>query len=153
MTEKNMTLRELEKNIDLYSADLSLWPQGLVRPALALVEKDADAKALFDKALELDALLRQWQPPHMTAARMAGLEEKIVRAALSQGRAVAVKAGASLSAYLGRAGGGLVAMALLGFIIGITPSPAGADWVLDPVFYAQDQIIGGDIAASEEGLF
>lgn len=132
--------------LDVYSADLSRWPQDSVKPALALVGADAEAKAMFDKALALDDLMRVPAAP----ANYAALEDKIMAriAATAQEKTapvvMPVAASALRPAWLFAPGGGLLAAVILGFFFGADMQVAQADYLLDPVYYSQEQIIGDD---------
>ena len=139
---------EFKKMIEIYSADLARWPKHLVKPALALVEKSAEAKACFDAALKLDDTLRSWQP---SSARLEGLERKILEKiqAVPQEREGSSRF-SWRPVWIFAPVGSLVAAAVLGFIIGFSPVQQ-SDYLLDPVFYSQDQIIGGDDIDSYTG--
>lgn len=140
--------------LDLYSADLSLWPQDSVKPALALVEKDEVAKALFDEALALDVFMRVQDAP----VNLAALEDKIMAriAKTAQEKtapALSVAAPAIRPALLFAPGGGLLAAVILGFFWGAGDIQTQADYLLDPVYYSQEQIIGDDADLTEEEVF
>jgi hypothetical protein len=132
-----MNIEEFRDNVDLYSADLSRWPRDRVRPALALVEASPEARACFDAALALDDLLRHGVP--RAHADLDALEDRIMAA-------VAVKHAVtpSLFSLAGRAMLGLFVAAVLGFMAGFGHRAEARDLLLDPVFYAQDQVISGD---------
>lgn len=137
-----MTLDELKEHVDLYSADLSRWPQDKVKAALQFTSENKEAKKYFDAALALDDRLRHFTPkqPDLNA-----LESRIMAEIAKTPRAAPAKA-AEISvtpAWIFAPGGALLAAAILGFIIGIMPAkPQNTDTLVDPVYYSQD--IGGD---------
>ena len=152
-----LKMAEFRRLLDIHSADLSCWPVDKVKPALALTESSPAAKAEFDRALALDAQLRGYAP---AAAPMKGLEEKIMqaaamtpqhgpRAASRQRRSRKTKSFWKPS-WLFAPSGGLIAVALAGFIIGNAPE-VKRDYLMDPVFYSQDQVIAGDNIDSYTG--
>jgi hypothetical protein len=143
------TLQEFRDRVDLYSADLSHWPEADIRPALDFMARDAAAKEYFEAARALDDRLRAYEPP---APRLDALEARIMTEIARAPRPAMPPA----QAFAGRAwlfapGGGLVAAAVIGFLIGFSPAQQ-ADTLLDPVYYAQDQIISGDADMFEGGL-
>lgn len=146
-----MKPEEFKKHVDLYSADLSRWPVELVRPALALMEDSAEAARYFDAALKLDDALRaDVRETAPSPALEAAIMKKI--AALPQKKSAAHKT-AWRPALLFAPGGSLLAVAILGFFIGLQPA-AQTDTLLDPAFYAPEQIIAGDnLDIYEEELF
>jgi hypothetical protein len=147
-----MTLDDFREHVDLYSADLSRWPQDKVKPALALVKADAAAKKYFDEALALDDRLRGYAPK---APPLGALEERILKDIRRTPQRKPATRPAEVHVtptWLFAPGGGLLAAAILGFIIGLTPPQAPGDTLLDPVYYAQDQIIG-DADADTGGIF
>lgn len=139
-----MTLDEFREHVDIYSADLSRWPQDKVKPALQMVRDNALAKEYFDAALMLDSKLRAYTPQ---APALPALEDRILKgiakplsAPVARVEEVHIR-----SAWIFAPGGGLLVAALIGFIIGLSPpSQTNGDTLVDPVYYAQDQIIGGD---------
>ena len=46
-----MTLDEFREHVDIYSADLSRWPQDKVKTALQMVRENTAAKEYFDVGL------------------------------------------------------------------------------------------------------
>ncbi|MEZ0226681.1 MAG: hypothetical protein ACAH83_19145 [Alphaproteobacteria bacterium] len=140
-----MTLDEFREHVDIYSADLSRWPQDKLKTALQMVKENTAAKEYFDAALALDDKLRAYAP---TAPSMAALEDRILKGIAASRQPVLKPVQEDVhirSAWIFAPGGGLLAAAILGFIIGLSPpSAGGGDTLVDPVYYAQDQIIGGD---------
>lgn len=137
-----MTLEEFKYNVELYSADLSRWPQDAMKQAISFMRENHEAKDLFDEALALDAKLRLFVPrePDMQA-----LENRIMAAIAQEDPRVpqetmAVKWRAS---WIFAPSGGLMAVALVGFMLGFTPRPA--PYVpLDPAYAAEQQLAGAD---------
>lgn len=148
------TLAKFRENVDLYSADLSRWPQEEVKPALALIEQEAEARAYFDAALALDATLRAYAPkPAALEALEARIMKEIAGAPRERPAAPVTRVSAALPfgrAWLYAPGGGLVAAAVIGFLIGFTPAQQ-AETLLDPVYYSQDQIVD-DVDTLEGGI-
>jgi hypothetical protein len=154
-----MTFEEFKENVDLYSADLSRWPRDMVKPALQFVKDDARAKAYFDAALALDDKLRSYAPK---APMLEGIEARVmaeIRKTKQEkpGKGAAAPAPVDVRvtpAWIFAPGGGLLAVAVLGFIIGLMPpSEQPGDTLVDPVYYSQDQIIGGDSDMDAGGMF
>jgi hypothetical protein len=173
-----MKLEAFKDNVDLYSADLSRWPVELVKPALALVEADDAARDYFEAAALAEDELRAYDPsPADTAALQNAILAAITADPAQNSGAENREAGqGSFSAHLAAAGaarrktaglkwkpaylfapgGGLLAAAILGFIIGVMPqgrSVSGGDYLVDPVYYAQDQILHSDSDLYNGGLF
>ncbi len=136
-----MTEKEFRELVDTYSADLSRWPVPMMKGALALIEQSPAARAYFEDALRLDDILRQYAP---LPPDIGTLEEKVL-SAISVPPPVEKPAPAVQwrPAWFFAPGGGLVAMAFLGFIIGSSPQQAPSP-LLDPALYLQDQVISGD---------
>lgn len=138
-----MSIEEFRHNVDLYSADLSRWPQDLVRPALARMESCVDSKTYFEAALALDALLREGAAPE-ARPDLAALEGRIMMAVKNP--AVAMPPPALFAFTARRAFLGLFVAAVLGFMAGFGHKAQASDTLLDAAFYTQDQIIAGDDA-------
>ena len=150
------TLDEFKDNVDLYSADLSRWPDELVKPALAMMQQDNAAQEYFEAMLALDGTLRGYGPKD---GDLGALEERIMAEIAKTPKAPAVVAAQASSesgykgfnrAWLFAPGGGLLAAAVIGFILGIMPAEEKADTLLDPVYYTQDQIIGAEAPADSD---
>lgn len=141
-----MTLDEFRNNVDLYSADLSRWPQALVKPAVACMKDNAEAAALFEKQLLADAQLREFTP---RTGDMSALEARIMQGLAEQSPASmpvtpAVAAAAAKSAWkpswIFAPSGGLMVIALIGFLAGFNPQPTS--YVpLDPSYVAEEQVL------------
>ena len=170
------TLEEFRDDVDLYSADLSRWPTEKVKPALALMEGEAAAKDYFDAARAAEDELRAYDPQ---PADTAALEARIMAAVQADPAQEEPGAGMDFAAHLAaqetakiatrnddaartttvkwRAawlfapGGGLLAAAILGFIIGVLPHRASSDYLVDPGYYAQDQIVNSDSDLLNDG--
>ncbi|MDE1153242.1 MAG: hypothetical protein PW788_11960 [Micavibrio sp.] len=154
-----MTLDEFKNNIDLYSADLSRWPEADIRAAVKLMESDAAAKALLGKDVNFDDMLRRYAP---AMPALSALEARIMQqvAVTPQSRetaprdntfkaAVAAAAVDKKSAWrpvwLFAPGSGLLAAAILGFLFGFQPQQHKGS-LLDPAYYNAAQIIAADAA-------
>lgn len=137
-----MTLDEFKHNVELYSADLSRWPQDAMKRAISFMRENHEAKELFDEALALDAKLRLFEPKEPD---MQALETRIMAAIAQEDPRVpqetmAVKWRAS---WIFAPSGGLMAVALVGFILGFNPKPA--PYVpLDPAYAAEQQLASAD---------
>lgn len=139
-----MTLDEFKHNVEIHSADLTRWPQGLVKLALARMETDAEARAFFDAHLGLDAQLRLYAPAPQA---LAALETRIMQAVAKESPAVpAAAAGPQWRAgWVFAPSGGLLAAALIGFIIGFNPQPQAQPFApLDPAYVAEQQLASAD---------
>jgi len=165
-----MTLEEFKNNIDLYSADLSHWPEADIRAAVKLMEKNAEAKALLAKDVNLDDMLRRYAP---ATPQLSALEARIMQqiAATPQSRtpvkdaalkddsfkaAVAAASATPKSSWrplwLFAPGGGLLAAALLGFLVGFQPAQHKGS-LLDPAYYNAAQIVNADAADETAGAY
>lgn len=148
------TLKEFQDNVDLHSADLARWPEAMVKPALQFMKENAQAKEYFDAVLALEDELRRYVPKEPA---LEALENRIMAGIAKTPRAAAPAKTPELrvsKAWIFAPGGGLLAAAVLGFLIGLAPAPqGGSDTLVDPVFYSQDQIIGSDSDADTGGLF
>lgn len=137
-----MTLDEFRNNVDLYSADLSRWPQTLVKPAVTFMKDNAEAAALFEKQLLADASLREYTP---RTGDLSALEARIMQGLAEQSPAtISVKPAAAASlwkpSWIFAPSGGLMVVALIGFLAGFNPQPAS--YVpLDPSYVAEEQVL------------
>lgn len=141
-----MTLDEFRKNVDIYSADLSRWPQALVKPAVAFMKDNAEASALFEKQLIADAQLRAHTP---RIGDISALEARIMQGIAEQSPALApvqaaVAAPATKSfwkpSWVFAPSGGLMVVALIGYLAGFNPQPK--HYVpLDPSYVAEEQVL------------
>lgn len=149
------TLGDFKNHVDLYSADLSRWPVGKIKPALLLVENSAEAKAYFDAALKADAALRHFIP---ASRDLAALEARIMAAVAGapQYEDAVEKRGLFGTNWQLRnifaPGSGLLIAAVMGFVIGLSPAPSQST-VLDSSFYSGDQIISGDADIYDGDMF
>lgn len=133
-----MTLEEFKKNLDLYSADLSLWPQDMLKPALRLMEKNDIARAAFEAELKIDHALRLYDP-------LSSMHKKLEDTIMARIKDMPQQARRPYAlkwrpAWVWPSCGGLLAAAIVGFFVGFSPAPQ-QDSLLDPVFYAEAQII------------
>lgn len=145
-----MDKKELVELTEIYSADLARWPQEKVKPALALIERDAEARAVFDAALALDAELRLYDAP---ARDLSALEERICAAVRAEERdAIMPPPAARMLRFGGVAAQafGLVLALFLGFVTGAPPSVDGAasEGLSAEMLYAPDQLV----AAEDEAI-
>lgn len=153
-----MTLDEFKNLLEIYSGDLSRWPAGKLQAAVALVKQNPAAQALLDDAVAFDHTLRHYEAPQ---ADMAALENRILAAiadvpAASESRPADAPQPWTIfgwrPAYIFAPSGGLLAAALIGFMIGAAPAPH-TEHLLDPSFYSVDQIMTGDADIYEGSLF
>lgn len=156
-----MTLDEFKNLLDVYSADLSRWPQDKLQDAVALTKNNAKAQQLLDAALDVDDALRHYTPP---AADIAALENRILAAIedIPAGQAgdasphhTAAQSWTVFGwrpAFIFAPSGGLMAAALIGFMIGATPVQQTGN-LLDPAYYSVEQIMNSDAEIYEGGLF
>jgi len=147
-----MDFETFRHNIELYSGDLSRWPQALIRDAAQLAEKDPRAKALLEAHVSFDAVMRQYAPSPSTP-RLQALESRILQqiAVLPQGAETVIapiSRGTWRPAWLMAPGGGLIAAALIGFLIGFHPQPQ-KDILLDPGYYNDAQVVASNDAATD----
>jgi len=153
-----MTLDEFKHLTDIHSGDFSKWPVDKVNPALALLATSPQAKQWFDGVLHLDDALRR--ADINVRADYAALEMKIMQAI---GRTPQASATHEFSvayrfrlSHLFAPSGGLLAMALVGFLIGFNPSasltPDGlqADDMAQIVFSAGANDVLGDADADND---
>lgn len=141
-----MTLDEFRNSVDIYSADLSRWPQALVKPAVAFMKDNPEAGALFEKQLMADAQLRA-HTPHI--GDLSALEARIMQGIAEQAPAsapvqAAVAAAATKSfwkpSWVFAPSGGLMVVALIGYLAGFNPQPK--HYVpLDPSYVAEEQVL------------
>ena len=143
-----MTLEDFEKNIDLYSADLSRWPESQIRAAVELRKAKPEAKQLLEKHVSFDDVLRAYVPkePNVSALEVRIMAEV---ARTKQGVRAADVSGPAKSGFNWRPlwlfapGGGLAVAALLGFLVGFQPQQH-KDTLLDPAYYTESQLIHSD---------
>lgn len=146
-----MKLDEFKDCVDIYSADLSRWPQDRLKAALLLMEESPEAKSCFERDLRLLEAAQGLAP---AMPDLFALENRIVQRVRDLGASSLPEAAAVFRwklPWLAAPGGGLLAAAFLGFMIGLHP-PQG-ELLLDPVFYAEDQIIRGDSDFYDGGVF
>lgn len=149
-----LNIGDFKNNVDLYSADLSRWPVDDVKPALLLIENSSFAREYFEAALKNDAALRLFAP----APRDLGALESRIMATIAKIPQYAEPVTRGISAInwslrdLFAPGSGLVAAAVIGFVIGLTPAPSSGS-VLDAAFYNGDTVIAGDAEIYEGDIF
>lgn len=155
---------KFKENVDIYSADLSRWPLSDVKPAIAFMEANPVARAYFDEALKLDDVLRFYQPVPEEAAALAALEARIMaaidrpsvsvtRRAMSHAQKLPAKVLSWRPEMLFLPGGGLIAAAVMGFLIGFTPAPSDAITLSQaPAYLTADQATAVD-DIDDESMF
>ena len=148
-----MELSEFKRCVDLYSADLARWPQALMKPALALVDGDAEARQYLKAMQAVDGLLRGYTPREPD---LAALERRILsdasRLPLYAEDMPPVFARWN-PAYLFAPGGGLLAAAIIGFYMGLNPATQADIFLTDPVAYAQEEVLGDDLEIYNGEIF
>jgi len=153
-----MTLDEFKNLLDIYSGDLSRWPADKLQAAVSLAKQNPAAQALLDDAVAVDHTLRHYD---VSAVNIQALESRIMAAiadipVAGEGATTDLPQPWTLfgwrPAYIFAPSGGLLAAALIGFLIGSTPA-AHTDYLLDPSFYSVDQIMTGDADIYEGSLF
>ena len=131
-----MKISDFQKYLDLYGADLSRWPAHEIRPAVDLLQCDPQVGKILSVAENLDRMLLYYQP---LPVNINVLEDRIMRQ--TKGASAHKKPDSSLSAaYLCVPGGGLLIVTILGFMMGFHPA-VKESFLLDPLFYTQDQLI------------
>ena len=144
-----MTIEDFKKNIELYSADLSRWPESRIREAVKLMQAQPSAKALLEEHVGFDDVLRAYTPKEPD---VSALEARIMAqvARTKQGGELKHSAGAAKPSLLNwrplwifAPGGGLAVAALIGFLIGFQPHQH-KDMLLDTAYYSEAQLIQGD---------
>jgi len=137
-----MKISDFQRYIDLYGADLSRWPRHEIRPAVDLMQHDPKAGEILSAAEKFDQLLRHYPPARVN---MNALANRIIQQ--TKRTRAAEKPAAFNPAYLYVPGGGLLIAAILGFMIGFH-TPTKESLLLDPVFYAQDQLLSNSEGTS-----
>jgi hypothetical protein len=154
-----MTLnqKEFQDKVDLYGADLAKWPAAEVTTALAFMTAHPAAKAYFDDMARIEAALRSMDMPttdtNVLETRILSRISDIMQdmparenetADQNQGYPPAPAASALISIrpqFLFAPGGALLAIALIGFIMGSQLASGDDDLAMDPVTYAQQTIL------------
>jgi len=141
-----MKISDFKKYISIHGADLSCWPQHEIRPAVDLIQHDAEAGKILAAAEKFDQMLRHYPP---VSINMNALAEKIIRQAKRTATRAKPAAAALNPAYFYVPGGGLLVAAILGFMIGFhSMTETKEASMLDQVFYTQDQVINDSGEAS-----
>lgn len=153
-----MTLDEFKNLLVLHSGDLSRWPSEKLQAAVALAKQNPAAQALLDEAVAMEDTLRHYD---VAAVNISALENRIMAAiadvpAASESRAPDAPEAWTIfgwrPAYIFAPSGGLLAAALIGFLIGSSPVK-NTEYILDPAFYSVEQIMAGDADIYEGSLF
>lgn len=108
-----MTPEAFKKHMSLYGADLSRWPRDEVKPALRLIERDADIARFFAQMESLDSYLRAQTPLVVVTPALAARIAKEARRIPQDGAVVMPQSLRRM--YM--QGAGLFAAAVLGFVI------------------------------------
>lgn len=149
--------------VETHGADLSRWPLDAVKPALALMEVDAAAKAAFADAEDIDDMLRRADAlmTQSIAARHGvtapALQARILAqiadsAQASRGAPAVVAAQAVNMARAGAfglrslfaPGGSLLMVGLVGFMMGFMQPASAQETLLDGLVHGQDIVIAGE---------
>lgn len=146
-----MKLEEFKAGVDIYSADLARWPQELVKAALQLMAESPEAKRYFEQDLRL---LEITQETVVSSPDLSALEDKIMMAVLAAAAETVSGENAVVPwrvSWLALPGSGLLVAAFLGFMVGL--QSVQSDLLLDPVFYAEEQIIQSGSDFYDGGVF
>ena len=152
-----MTRDNFVELLDAYSADFSLWPAELIKPALAMIDQDASCRAAFEQALALDDQLRKADADIVAqadrrygdgAALMARIMAEIDTPAAATAQQIPVKSAVAGWRTFFAPSGGLLFVAVLGFMMGLQ-QPALSDDGADAIVGGADVVIavdGGDVS-------
>ena len=157
-----LSFADFENLLDMHGADLSRWPLEHVKPALALMQDNAQAAASFAQAERMDDLLRRGDVA--PACNVAALQARIMTAIAGSVQTrddlpAAVIAADAINANapargglrnLFAPGGGLLMIGLIGFMMGFMQPASAQDTLLDGLVHGQDMVISGDGAAMGE---
>lgn len=165
-----LSMDDFNALLDCHGADLSRWPLDAVKPALALIEQDATAKALFDGAGRMDDLLRRADAevdlriaarhgqtaPELQARILAAINNASDMPAVAPvvaAQAVKASRGALLSLRsLFAPGGSLLMIGIVGFMMGfMDPANAQQETLLDGLVHGQEMVISGDADTTTMG--
>lgn len=148
-----MSLNDFLNKLDLYGADLSRWPEDDIKPALTCMARDKIAKTAFAETEAMEALLRFHDTGLGTHFDSTALADNVMRAINAAGSEPEdISFSLMIRNYIAPAVSGLMAMAIVGFMIGL-PAVAGQA-PSDPFQQAVSQAVGDDDAdLYTEGLF
>lgn len=138
-------LETFRSHLDLYSADLSRWPEDKMKQALSLMQKNVKARDMLAREEALDRILRAWD---VDTAADARLEDRIMQQVASMSASMVTLKPRHLFAPLG----GLAAAVIIGFLIGMNPSPQ-ADSLIYTIYAEEEAIIAGDTDILDGGVF
>ncbi len=165
-----LPFEDFDALLALHGADLSRWPLDAVKPALALMESDAQAKTLFAENERMDDMLRRSDA--VTDLRIGARHGKTapelqarIMAQIAQGPQDAVPAALAAQALgkmrarggmfglkaLFAPGGGLLMVGLVGFMMGFMQPASAQDTLLDGLVHGQDIVIAGDVDTGPMG--
>ncbi len=149
-----MNLDDFMNRLDLYGADLSRWPVQDVKAALSMIADNRAAKDAFAATEAMESLLRFADPAMPVAIDTDKIAEKVM--ATIAGNPVSLQPRTEISFfrsikdYMAPAFGGLMAMAIVGFIAGM---PAITHLQDDPFMQAARQLVTEDTDLYTGGLF
>lgn len=144
-----MKIDEFKNLTDTHSADLSRWPKEKIHAAQVLIAHNEDARKYFDEALLLDDILRRCDIIGTKSSSL--LEAKILGKISSMRQEEPSFFGFFNPAALFAPSSGLLAAALIGFIMGFSP-PSVQDQNLTDPFYAE-QVAENDTIVDEGEIF
>ncbi len=138
-----MKMSDFQKYIGLYGADLSRWPAHEIKPAINLIQNNTEAGKILSSAEKFDQILRHSSPARVNEKHLTGsIMKQVKRMPLYIAPAFSIK-----PAYFYVPGGGLLVVAILGFMIGFHTT-IKESLLLDPIFYTQGQSINDSEEAS-----
>lgn len=138
-------LEIFRSHLDLYSADLSRWPESEMRQALALMQENVKARDLLAREEALDRILQAWD---VDTAAGAALEDRIMQQVAAVSATMVTLKPRHLFAPLG----GLAAAVIIGFFIGMNPSQQ-TDSLIYTIYAEQEAIIAGDTDILDGDVF
>lgn len=157
-----MTHQEFTDLLGIYGADFSRWPHDKLKPALLLTEKDTDARAAFDRMVEMESGLRMHNVPQVD---MTALEKRILAAVADMpqsGVTAAVSADVPRRsadadirwrpAMFFAPSGGFLALALCGFFMGAQPAMK-QESLVNKVYAQTEQILVDDSGLYDGRIF
>ena len=155
-----LSFDDFSELLDVHGADLSRWPLEAVKPALALMDADSAAKALFTQSERLDDVLRRADAmvdqrivarhgataPALQARILAQIAETPVptfSAVLAAQSAAKARGGFGLKSLFAP-GGSLLMVGLVGFMMGFMQPANAQETLLDGLVHGQDIVIAGE---------
>lgn len=155
-----MTYHEFTGLLDVYGADLSRWPHDKLKPALALTEKDTEARAALERMAGMETALWGHEMPQVD---ISALENRILAAVadLPQSGAASAMPPAALRGDEGirwrpamffAPSGGFLALALIGFFMGAQPAMK-QESLMNKVYFQTEQILVDDSGLYDGRIF